>query len=564
MDKIWFKNYDPGVPQTIDPDQYASIPDMLIEAFKKYPNNPCFINFGEALTFKQVDEFSQAYAGFLQTKCGLVKGDRVAIMMPNTLQYPIALFGALRAGLVNVNISPLYSIQQVNMALKTTGAKCILVLANFAHTVEKALPGTEIKHVIVTETGDLFPFPKRLLFNFTIKYIKKMVPSWHIKKAISFRNTITLVYQRQFKPPVISGEDLAYLQFTEGRETGTPKCAMLTHRNFIANGLQCDAWFNPVNPLLKGIALAPLQFFKLILMSTHTLTFMRHGMANNLITNPRDLSSLIKEAKRYPFSAMTGVRSIFNDLLFHEDFQQINFSLLSLVFSGGMPIPQPVADHWQSITRSIILQAYVLTESAPIVMITPLSATHFTGTVGLPLPSTDVKICDENGQTVSLNTPGEIWIKGPQVMKGYWNNPEKTKEVLTNDGWFKTGDIGRMNEEGYIVLIDRKEDIIKTERGTVYPSEVENIIREMIGIKENAVVAALSKEKRPIIKAYIVKSGFLLPEEISAEAVLTHCKRYLADYQVPNEIEFCDDLPQSATGYILRYKLRKTLDEIYK
>lgn len=552
MEKIWLKNYPPEVPSTIDPDQYASIPEMLEEAFKKYSDTPCFMNFGESLTFKQIDELSEAYAGFLQTECGLVKGDRVAIMMPNCLQYPIALFGALRAGMVNVNISPLYTTQQVHMALQDTGAKCVLVLANFAHLVQKALPNTDVQHVIVTEIGDLFRLPKRLIFNFVIKYIKKMVPPWYIKNFIPFRSTIKLSYQKQFKKPNLCADDIAYLQFTEGREMGSPKCAILTHRNFIANGLQCSAWFEPGKQYSKGITLAPLPFFKLITLSCHCLTFMRNGTTTNLITNPRDVSLLVKEIKAHPLSIMSGLRTIFNDLLFNEDFLKINFSSLRLVFSGGMAIPQSVADRWQSLTQTIILQGYVLTEGAPMVIVTPLSAKKFTGSVGLPLPSTDVKICDDNGQELPLGTPGEIWFQGPQVTKGYWNQPEETKKALTEDGWFKSGDIGYMNEEGFVYLVDRKEDLIKKEQDIVYPSEVESVITEINGVEEAVVVSAQTESQQFIVKAYVVKTDLALSED----TIFSHCRRHLAGYQVPDEIEFCDELPRSATGYILRRQLK--------
>lgn len=554
MDKIWLKHYDPGILDTIDPDQYASLPDLLIEAFDKYRDAPCFMNFGETLTYKQVDELSQAYAGFLQTECQLKKGDRVAIMMPNCLQYPVALFGCLRAGMVNVNVSPLYStVTEVRYVLQHAEVKCILTLANFAHLVQKAISGTHVKHVIVTEIGDLFPLPKRLLFNFVTKFIKKMVPAYYIPNVIPFRETLQPFYQKKFTKPTLGGNDIAYLQFTEGRETGMPKCAILTHRNFIADALQYSAvCHNALLPLAKENALATLPFFKLVTMSIHCLSFMRYGLVNNLITNPRDIDSLIQEIKKHPPAIIVAVRSIFNDLLFQEDFQKLNFSKLKFTYTGGMKIPQALADRWQSITQSVISECYVLTEGSPLITLPPVTLKNFTGALGIPLPLTEVKICNEQGEELPIGSRGEFWIKGPQICKEYWNEPEETQKVFTADGWFKTGDMGYITEEGYLYFIDRKEEIIHISQDIVYPSEVENVLTEINGVEE-AVIVAVSQAQQLIIKAYIVKSD----PSLSKETVLAHCHRHLSNYQIPTIIEFREALPRSATGYILRRQLRE-------
>lgn len=551
-DKIWFKHYEPGVPHTIDPDQYGSLPEMLEESFKKYADQPCFMNFGETLTFKQIDELSQAYAGFLQSECKLKKGDRIAIMMLNTLQYPIALFGAFKAGFISVNISPLSSPEKTRRILQETGSKCVLVLANFAHVIEKAISNTDVEYVVVTEIADLFPFPKRFVFNFVINYIKKIIPAWHIENYYSFREILDPFYQKAFQKPLISGEDLAYLQFTEGRETGRPKCVMLTHRNLIACGLQCSAWVNSVSAEIKEAAVVPVPLFKLVAMSGFCLTFMRCGILGNLITNPLDVSSCIKEMKRKPFSIIFGIRTIFQALLHDDAFQNLDFSSLKLVLSGGASLPFSLVEHWESVTQKFPIQGYVLTEGSPMITLNPLSQKIFTGSVGLPLPSTEIKICNEKGEILSCGMRGEIWVRGPQIMKGYWNKPQKTKEVLTEDGWFKTGDVGTMNAEGYLFLIDRKEDIIEINEHVIYPTEVENKVLEMGGLQDIVLVKGLSKNEKPILKAYIIKKD----PSITEEAVLSYCKRYLETYQVPNKIEFRKTLPRSATGYILRHLLR--------
>lgn len=554
MEKSWYKNYDPGVPHAIDLERYASIPEMLEEAFEKYADNPCFLNFGEILTFKQIDKLSQAYAGFLQHECKLQKGDRVAIMMPNCLQYPVALLGALRAGMVNVNVSPLSSAHEIQSMLEKTDTKCILVLANFAHLLEKALPRTHVRYVVVTQIGDLFPVTKRLLFNFVSTYIKKMVPTWFIANAISFREAISPFYQKNFEKPELCGDDLAYLQFTEGRETGTPKCVMLTHKNFIANGLQCSVWISPQEKDFKGVALLTTPFFKLFALSAHILGMMRYGMANNLITDPRNTALLVKEIERMPVNIISGARPIFNALLFNDRFQKINFSSLKLVFSGGMSASRSIADRWESLTHVPIIEGYALTESSPLAITSPFSTKSFTGMLGLPLPSTDVKICDEQGKEVSLGEYGEIWLQGPQIAKGYWNDPRETAKAFTEDGWFKTGDIGCINEEGYVRFIDRKEDVIKTSKGVVYPSDVENVIAELGGINDVVVVGVLRGEEQSVaIQAYIVKSG----DAISEEIIFAHCRRKLSSHQVPEEIKFCDALPKSPLGVVMRNELRK-------
>jgi long-chain acyl-CoA synthetase len=558
MEKPWFKSYDPGVSHTIETALYSSIEKLLEESFAAYPNSICFSNFGEVLTYRQVDELSKAYAGFLQTECGLVKGDRMAIMMPNVLQYPIALFGAFRSGIVIVNICPLYTEKQVHEMLKITGAKCILVLSNFAHIVELSIKNTDVKNVIVTEIGDLFSFHKRIFFNFFIKYIKKMVPPWVIPGAIRFREAVKPQYQEKIKKIEIESSDLACLQFTEGRETGVSKCAMLSHHNIVSNVLQMSIWLDSFfRQKHKTSQICIFPFFKLAALSMNGLPSMRFGMVNNLITNPYDMSAVINQWKKDPISVLAGIRTFFNELLQNKEFYNVDFSELKFVVAGGMVLPLSLAERWHSVTGVPIIEGYALTEASPMVMVNPISSKKFTGYVGLPIPSTEAKICDENGRELPIEERGEIWIRGPQVMVGYWNDPERTRAILTEEGWLKTGDIGLMNERGYFKLIDRKEDLIKTKDGIAYPSEIETVIISISDVREAVVVQGFSKIGEPLIMAYVIRNN----PELSEKIILNQCKRMLSNFQVPNIIEFVDTLPKSPTGFILKRLLRERADQ---
>jgi long-chain acyl-CoA synthetase len=557
MDKIWLKSYDPGVPYTIDPDQYTSLTQMAEESFKHYAERECFANYGTVLTYQQIDALSEAFAGYLQTKCGLVKGDRLAIMLPNLLQYPIVLFGALRAGLTVVNVNPLYTGRELNVVLNDSGAKCVVVLANYAQTLEWVLPRTEVKSVIVTEFGDLLGTFEGLFMNFMIKYVKRKVPKYNLPDAVAFKSTIKAEYQKAFQKMTMGPEDVAFLQYTGGT-TGGAKGAMLTHRNMISNLLQASAWLESyITEHVEGGIITALPLYHIFSLTANCLVFFRLGILNILITNPKDIPSFVKELKRRPFSMMTGVNTLFNALLHNADFCRLDFSKFKFTLGGGMAVQRPVAEKWQEVTGVALLEAYGLTETSPAVTINPLSLKKFNGSIGLPLPSTDVKICDDKGNECPIGQPGELRVHGPQVMKGYWNKPEKTKEALTPDGWLITGDIVSIDQEGFLRLVDRKKDIIIVSGFNVYPNEVEEVIAGISGVTEVAVVGVKSEEHGEIVKACIVRND----PNLTVEKIIAECHKYLTNYKVPREIEFPKELPKSNVGKVLRRELRDHIGE---
>lgn len=553
MEKIWQKSYDSGVPHIIDPDQYASLIDIMEETFSFYQKRYAFSSFGENLTYEQVEKLTRSFAGFLQKKCKLEKGDRVIIMMPNILQFPIAMFGALRAGMIPVNVNPLYTARELKEILDDSEAKCIVVLTNVAHTVQAAIPGTKVSHVIVTEIGDLFSPLKGMVYNFVSKKIKKMVPEWYISNAISFKDTLNANSRKAFKKPVVSSDDIAFLQYTGGT-TGNVKGVMLTHRNMVSNILQITAWAQSYFRQDKEVIIInALPMYHIFSLTANLLLFFKAGFHDVLIVNPKDVSTFMKELKRYKFSVLFGVNTLFNLLLKSADFAKLDFSSLRFSIAGGMAVQECVANKWKKVTGVSLLEGYGLTEASPVVSVNPVSQTTFRPSAGLPLPSTDVKICDEEGHECSLGEVGELWVRGPQIMKGYWNKPEKTKRVLSEDGWLRTGDLARMDEKGYIYLVDRLNDVIIVSGFNVYPTEVEEVISSIEGVHEVAVIGKKSEEHGEIVKAYIVKMDPML----SAEKIIDECHKYLTNYKVPHEIEFRRTLPKSNIGKILRRVLRE-------
>ncbi|WP_057625490.1 AMP-binding protein [Candidatus Berkiella cookevillensis] len=552
MDKIWLNSYEEGVSKDINPDSVPSLMHYIEECFNEHRNKTCYTNMGVDLSYDQIDTMSKAFAGFLQKKCQLKKGDRVAIMMPNLLQYPIAMIGILRAGLTVVNVNPLYTARELTHQLADSGAKAIVVLQNFAHTVEKSLPKTDVKHVIVTQIGDLFPGLKGHIVNLVVKYIKKMVPAWNIPQAISFNQTINASYIQQYERPDLNGSDIAYLQYTGGT-TGVSKGAMLTHRNMISNVLQATAWISPLdrNNLHGGIVTA-LPLYHIFSLTANCLTFLKVGIPNILITNPRDIPGFVKELKRQPFSVLTGVNTLFNALVHNEAFKQLDFSNFRFTLGGGMSVQRAVAEQWQKVTGVPLVEAYGLTEACPAVTINPIKNKTFNGSIGLPIPSTEVKIVDENGREVSIGEAGELCVRGPQVMKGYWNQPDKTAEVII-DGWLYTGDMATIDQEGFVRIVDRKKDIIIISGFNVYPNEVEDVIASLSGVKEVAVVGVDAGVQGEKVKAFIVKSD----PNLTAEKVIEHCRIELTNYKVPKEVEFRDELPKTNVGKVLRRALRE-------
>jgi long-chain acyl-CoA synthetase len=556
MDKIWLKEYQKGVPFEINPDQYSSLVQLAEEAFAKYPDCPAFSNMGEIISFKQLNDLSNAMASFFIHQWGLKKGDRVGIMMPNLLQYPVILWGILRAGLVVVNINPLYTPNELKHVLLDSGAEGLVVLANFADTVQRVLPECPHVKVIVTEIGDLFSFVKRHLVNFVVKKIKKMVPEFTILHHVKLLEAIKLGAQKSYDVLPIRNHELAFLQYTGGT-TGGSKGAMLTHRNMIANILQAKAWVMPfITEHQKGGIITALPLYHIFSLTANCMVFMNLGKCNILITNPRDIPNFIKEMQRQSFMAITGVNTLFNALVNHPDFSKLDFSNFAVALGGGMAVQRVVAEKWEKITGHPLIEAYGLTEASPACTINPMNLKEFNGSIGLPIPSTEASIRNEQGQEVAIGENGELWIRGPQVMKGYWNKPDKTAEILTSDGWLKTGDIAYMDDKGYFRIIDRIKDMIIVSGFNVYPNEIEEIISRLPGVKEVAVVGVGAGSRGEIVKAFVVRNPKVEPP-VTSEQIIEQCKIYLTHYKIPKEVEFRDDLPKTNVGKILRRALRE-------
>lgn len=557
MDKIWIKEYQEGVPEEINPDQFSSLVELAEAAFSHYSDKPAFSNMGQILTFKQLNELSNALASFFIHEWGLKKGDRVGIMMPNILQYPVVLWGILRAGLTVVNINPLYTPNELKHLMVDSEAKGIIVLANFAHTVQKILPEYPHLKVIVTEVADLFSFMKRHIINFVIKKIKKLVDPFTILNHVTFLHAINFGRFKPYQIFPIRSHDIAFLQYTGGT-TGGAKGAMLTHRNMIANILQAKAWVMPSLSAkqIRGGIVTALPLYHIFSLTANCLVFMNLGICNILITNPKDLPNFIKELNRQPFMALTGVNTLFNALVNSPAFAKLDFSNFTLTLGGGMAVQHTVAEKWKKITGRPLIEAYGLTEASPACTINPMNLKEFNGSIGLPLPSTYASIRNEMGEELPIGESGELWIKGPQVMKGYWNDPEKTAETITSDGWLKTGDIATVDGKGYFRIIDRIKDMIIVSGFNVYPGEIEEIISRLPGVKEVAVVGVAAGSRGEIVKAYISRTPKIEPP-ITSEKIIEYCKLYLTHYKVPKEIEFRDELPKTNVGKILRRALRE-------
>ena len=551
MEKIWLKSYQPGVSSVIDPSRYTSLVDLLESTFQTFAMRPAFHNMGRTLSYAEVDRLSYQFACYLQNDLKLSRGDRVAIMMPNLLQYPVALFGLLRAGMVAVNCNPLYTPRELEHQLKDSGAKAIVILANFASTLEKVVANTLVKHVVITEIGDMLPFPKRQIVNTLVKYVKKMVPSYSLPKAVSFNSTLALGATTSLSKPVIKNEDLAFLQYTGGT-TGVSKGAMLTHGNILANFLQAKTWIQFLIKDGEEIIITPLPLYHIFSLTANCMIFCSVGALNVLITNPRDMPGFVKELKKWKFSAITGVNTLFNGLLHTPGFSEVDFSNLKVALGGGMAVQRAVAEKWKSVTGVPLIEAYGLTETSPAACINPMNILEYNGFIGLPLPSTEVVILDDAGATVDLGLVGEISIRGPQVMKGYWNRPDETEKVMTKDGFFRTGDLGYMNEDGYVKIVDRKKDMILVSGFNVYPNEVEDVIVTHPKVLEAAAIGVPDDKSGEAVKVFIVKKDPTLTEE----EVKSFAKQGLTGYKLPKYVEFRTELPKSNVGKILRKDLR--------
>ena len=551
MDKVWLKSYPPGVPETIDVNAYQSVADVFDHAIGKYGDNPAFTNFGTTLSYNDMDRLTGQLASYLQSLPNMRKGDRVAIMMPNVLQNPISIFAAIRAGFTVVNTNPLYTARELKHQLSDSGAKVIIVVENFCQVLAEIIDETPIQHVITTQLGDMLNFPKSLIVNLVVKYVKKMVPAFSMPGRVSFKAALRQGLRKPYDPVQLSHEDIAFLQYTGGT-TGVAKGAMLTHRNMIANMEQASAWISEKIEESKETIITALPLYHIFSLTANCLTFMKIGALNYLITNPRDMPNFVKELNNVSFSVITGVNTLFIGLLNTPGFDEIDFSGLKFTLGGGMAVQQPVAERWARVTGSPLLEAYGLTETSPAVCINPLNLPEYNGSIGLPISSTEVSIQDENGNLLPQGESGELCVRGPQVMKGYWNREEATANVLSADGWLKTGDVAKMDTEGFIRIVDRIKDMILVSGFNVYPNEVESIIAGHEGVLEVGVIGVPDGKRGEVVKAVIVRKDPSLTEA----DVIAHCRKDLTAYKVPRIVEFRDELPKTNVGKILRRELR--------
>ena len=553
MERVWLKSYPSGVPKEIDLDVYQSVTDVFEQAVKRYGERPCFSNLGTTLTYNDMDRYTSQLASYLQNLPGMEKGDRVVVMMPNVLQNPISIFAALRAGFVVVNTNPLYTARELEHQLSDSGAKAIIVMENFCHTLGEVIDKTSVQHVVTTQLGDLLHFPKSIIVNLVVKYVKKMVPQFSLPRRVSFKKALQLGSTQRHRTVSCNHDDLAFLQYTGGT-TGVAKGAMLTHGNMVANMQQASAWLE--NDITDGeeVIITALPLYHIFSLTANCLTFMKVGALNYLITNPRDMPGFVKELQHLKFSAITGVNTLFNGLMNTPGFDQIDFSYLKLSLGGGMAVQQPVAERWKKLTGAPLLEAYGLTETSPAVCINPLTLLEYNGSIGLPVPSTEVSVQDDNGNLLPQGETGELCVRGPQVMKGYWQRPEETARVLSDDGWLKTGDVARMDELGFFRIVDRLKDMILVSGFNVYPNEIETVIAGHEGVLEVGVIGVPNQARGEVVKAVIVKKDPVLDEV----AIVEHCRANLAAYKIPKIVEFRDELPKTNVGKILRRELRKS------
>ncbi|WP_046659025.1 long-chain fatty acid--CoA ligase [Lysobacter capsici] len=551
LERPWLAQYPQGVPAQIDVEEFPSVVSVLENAIEKYRDRPAFSNFGKVLTYGDIDRLSAQFAAYLLGELKLKKGDRVAIMMPNCLQYPIATFGVLRAGLTVVNTNPMYTARELKHQLVDSGASVIFVLDNFGDTVQSVVADTPIKQVITTGLGDMIGGLKGPIMNFVLKYVKKMVPEYDIPGAVRFRDTLTLGQMHKLPQVEISPDDIAFLQYTGGT-TGVAKGAMLTHRNLVANMQQAAAWVGTNAKLGQEIIITALPLYHIFALTANGLVFMKFGGLNHMITNPRDMPAFVKELKNTPFTAITGVNTLFNGLLNTPGFAEVDFSKLHLTLGGGMAVQRSVADRWKEVTGVTLIEAYGLTETSPAACINPMDLPAYNGAIGLPISSTDACVQDENFNILGVGEVGELCIKGPQVMKGYWQRPKETDDVIDKDGWLHTGDMARMDEKGYFYIVDRKKDMILVSGFNVYPNEIEDVIAMMPGVLEVAAVGVPDDKSGEAVKVVIVKKD----EALTAEDVKAHARLNLTGYKHPKYVEFRKELPKTNVGKILRRELR--------
>ena len=551
MERIWLKSYPEGVPAEIDVSALGSLGDFIAESVATFRERTAFISMGKAISYGELDLKSRAFAGYLKYVAGLPRGARVAMMAPNLLQYPIAAFGALRAGYVVVNCNPLYSPRELHHQLADSGAEAIVVLENFAATVEKAADGTALKFVIVTGAGDQLGGVKGALVNAAVRHVRRDVPAFHLPHAMRFNRALALGARRPFTDPAVKPDDVAFLQYTGGT-TGVPKGAMLTHRNMVANLRQIHAWIAPALKSDSETFVAALPLYHVFALQVNGFVPLMIGATNLMIANPRDVPALVKALRGTPFTVLPGVNTLFNALLNNKDFATLDFSRMHFAIAGGMAVQRTVAERWQAVTGKPLIEAYGLTETSPAAIANPLNVDHFTGAIGLPMPSTEIAVRDDDGRDLAVGETGELCIRGPQVMAGYWNRPDETAKVMTADGFLRTGDIARVDERGYVYIVDRKKDMINVSGFNVYPNEIEDVAMGHPGVLEAAAVGIPDLRTGEAVKLVVVRKDAALTEA----ALIAYCRQYLTGYKMPRKVEFRESLPHTTVGKILRRELR--------
>ncbi|MEW9897924.1 long-chain-fatty-acid--CoA ligase FadD [Chitinivorax sp. PXF-14] len=551
MEKIWLKQYQPGVPTEIDLNEFKSVGEVFEKSAVKFADRPAFACMDKQVTYAELDKLTANFASYLQNVLGLKRGDRVAVMMPNLLQYPVCVFGILRAGLVVVNVNPLYTPRELEHQLKDSGAETIVIIENFASVLAEVVSKTPVKNVITTQIGDMLGFPKSLIVNTVVKHVKKMVPAFNLPKVTKFNDALSQGSRQQMKKSNVGHDDIAFLQYTGGT-TGVSKGAMLTHRNIIANMQQAHAWLKPVVSEGKEIIITALPLYHIFSLTANCMVFTKIGGLNILITNPRDIPGFVKELAKYPVTCMTGVNTLFNALVNNPDFAKLNFKTWKMVLGGGMAVQKAVAEQWKKVTGVPLIEAYGLTETSPAACINPMNLKEYNHAIGLPVPSTEASVRDESGKELGVGESGELYIRGPQVMKGYWNRPEETAKVVTADGWLATGDMAVVNEQGFFRLVDRKKDMVLVSGFNVYPNEIEDVVALHPGVLEVACIGVPDDKSGEAVKVFVVKKD----QALTAKDVIEHCKKNLTGYKVPKHVEFRTELPKTNVGKILRRALR--------
>mgnify|MGYP000613272943 CR=1 FL=1 len=549
MEKIWLKNYDPNVPTEIDPDRFSSIVDVFEQSIEKYASNTSYINMGKSITFAELNELSENFAAYLQNS-GLKKGDAVAIMMPNLIQYPVALFGILRAGMTVVNVNPLYTARELQHQLTDSNTKAIVIIENFACTLSEVIKETSVEKVLLTSAGDMLSPFKKLLTNFVVKHVKKIIPAYDLPQASRFLDALKQGQKQNYQRPEITGDDLAFLQYTGGT-TGVSKGAMLTHRNIVANLEQTSNILENVIEPGKELVVTALPLYHIFALQGNCLTFVKFGCPNLLITNPRDMEGFVAEMAKYPFTVLTGVNTLFNGLLNTPGFADLDFKNFKFALGGGAAVQRPVAEKWQKLTGHVLLEGYGLTECCPTVTVNPPQLEAYRGSIGMPVPSTEIKLVDDDGNEVAMGEAGEMLVKGPQVMKGYLNRPEATAEMIV-DGWLATGDVATCDEDGYFYIVDRKKDMILVSGFNVFPNEIEEVAAIHDDVVEAAAVGVAHEVSGEIVKLVVVRKN----ENLTEKDLIDHCRKHLTGYKIPKIVAFMDELPKSNVGKILRRELR--------